>query len=73
MTIVGAGSDVGRVAALFLKQQPVVRKLCLYDDEPNTCVMGVANDLAHIDTSADVEAFQGRPRLGDALTVNKLV
>lgn len=69
VTIIGAGSDVGRIAALFLKQQKVVKRLTLYDDEPDKSVMGVATDLAHIDTSTDVQAYQGRVNLGEALKV----
>lgn len=65
----GAGSDVGRIVALFLKQQKVIKTLALYDDVPERFVLGVANDLAHIDTSTDVEAYQGRIFLRTALDV----
>ncbi|CAK1549424.1 unnamed protein product [Leptosia nina] len=67
VTVVGAGTDVGRVASLFLKQQKVIKVLALYDDQPEHNVCGVANDLAHIDTSTDTEAYQGRMFLKDAL------
>lgn len=68
VAVIGAGSDVGRIASLFLKQQKVIKILALYD-EPNRGVIGVANDLAHIDTSTEVEAYQGRMFLKDALYV----
>ncbi|KAJ8730956.1 hypothetical protein PYW08_002369 [Mythimna loreyi] len=67
VTVVGAGSDVGRIACLFLKQQKVVKCLAMYDEYPQSGVLGVANDIAHIDTSCRVVAFQGRMYLKDAL------
>ncbi|KAF9414541.1 hypothetical protein HW555_007615 [Spodoptera exigua] len=67
VTVVGAGSDVGRIACLFLKQQKLVRTLAMYDELPQNGVLGVANDIAHIDTSTEVEAYQGRMFLKDAL------
>ncbi|KAJ0175417.1 hypothetical protein K1T71_008576 [Dendrolimus kikuchii] len=67
VTVVGAGSDVGRIACLFLKQQKIIKTLAMYDDVPERCVLGVANDLAHIDTSTEVEAYQGRVFLKPAL------
>ncbi|XP_045494751.1 malate dehydrogenase-like [Colias croceus] len=67
VAVIGAGSDVGRIAALFLKQQKVINVLALYDDCPEHIVCGVANDLAHIDTSTEVEAYQGKMFLKDAL------
>ncbi|XP_060803711.1 malate dehydrogenase [Amyelois transitella] len=67
VTVIGAGSDVGRIASLFLKQQKLVKKLAMYDDYPERKVLGVANDVAHIDTSTQVEAFQGKAYLRDAL------
>ncbi|CAH0714170.1 unnamed protein product, partial [Brenthis ino] len=66
VTVIGAGSDVGYIASLFLKQQKVIKILALYD-EPDQRVLGVANDLAHIDTSPEVEAYQGRMYLKNAL------
>ncbi|XP_075974854.1 malate dehydrogenase-like [Anticarsia gemmatalis] len=67
VTVLGAGSDVGRIACLFLKQQRVIRTLSLYEDDPERGVFGVANDIAHIDTSTAVRAYQGRVFLKDAL------
>ncbi|CAH2108019.1 unnamed protein product [Euphydryas editha] len=67
VTVVGAGSDVGSIASLFLKQQKVIKILALYDDDPKNKVLGVANDLAHIDTSTEVQAYQGRVFLRNAL------
>ncbi|CAH0407092.1 unnamed protein product [Chilo suppressalis] len=67
VAVVGAGSDVGRIVALFLKQQPVVNVLALWDEAPECGVLGVANDLAHIDTATEVEAYQGRMFLKPAL------
>ncbi|CAF4846651.1 unnamed protein product [Pieris macdunnoughi] len=67
VAVVGAGTDVGRIASLFLKQQKVIKTLALYDDHPEHNVCGVANDLAHIDTSSEIEAYQGKMFLKDAL------
>ncbi|XP_068632687.1 malate dehydrogenase-like [Battus philenor] len=67
VSIIGAGSDVGRIAALFLKQQKVIKKLILYDEEPGNRVLGVANDIAYMDTSPEVEVYQGRTCLNNAL------
>ncbi|KAI8422521.1 hypothetical protein MSG28_006332 [Choristoneura fumiferana] len=67
VTIIGAGSDVGQITALFLKQQCLVKTLALYDEIPERYVLGVANDLAHIDTSTEVEAYQGRAFLKPSL------
>lgn len=69
MTIIGAGSDVGQITALFLKQQCLVKTLALYDEIPERYVLGVANDLAHIDTSTEIEAYQGRAFLKPSLHV----
>ncbi|XP_052754730.1 malate dehydrogenase-like [Galleria mellonella] len=67
VTVIGAGSAVGRIASLFLKQQNIIRTLALYDDVPQRKVLGVANDIAHIDTSTAVEAYQGKMFLRPAL------
>jgi malate/lactate dehydrogenase len=70
VAVVGAGSDVGRIVSLFLKQQKIVKLLALWDECPERGVLGVATDLAHIDTSTEVEAYQGRMYLKTALYVS---
>jgi malate dehydrogenase len=50
--------------ALLLKESPLVTQLVLYD-VVNTA--GVAADLSHIETPAQVTAFQGSDQLPDAL------
>ncbi|CAB3247458.1 unnamed protein product [Arctia plantaginis] len=67
VTVIGAGSDVGRIVCMLLKQQKVIRTLAMYDEHPARCVIGVATDIAHIDTSPAVEAYQGRTFLKKAL------
>lgn len=67
VTVLGAASDVGQIVALFLKQQKVIKVLALYDDATKDCMMGHACDVAHIDTSTKVEAYQGRSYLKRAL------
>ncbi|KAM3959600.1 malate dehydrogenase-like [Aphomia sociella] len=73
VTVVGAGSDVGRITSLFLKQQKIIRTLAMYDDIAERFVLGVANDIAHIDTSTEVEAYQGRIFLRSALDNSDVV
>ncbi|CAH2239273.1 jg21900 [Pararge aegeria aegeria] len=68
VTVIGGGSDVGRIVSLFLKQQKIIKVLSLYDEEPENNVLGVATDLAHMDTSTTVEAYQGRVFMRQALT-----
>ncbi|KAL4715471.1 hypothetical protein ACJJTC_009097 [Scirpophaga incertulas] len=67
VTILGAASDIGRIVSLFLKQQKVVKLLALWDEVPERGLLGVATDLAHIDTSTAVAAYQGRMYLKKAL------
>lgn len=55
---------------MLLKQQSVIRTLAMYDEHPARCVIGVATDIAHIDTSPAVEAYQGRTLLKRALNVS---
>ncbi|XP_026315888.1 malate dehydrogenase, mitochondrial-like [Hyposmocoma kahamanoa] len=68
VTVYGAGSDVGRIVTLCLKMQSAVKQLSLYDDVAKHHVIGVANDIAHIDTNCAVDAYQGRTYLKKALT-----
>ncbi|XP_050673945.1 malate dehydrogenase-like isoform X2 [Leptidea sinapis] len=67
VAVIGAGTDVGRIASLMLKQQKIIKILSLYDDLPSNNVLGVASDIAHIDTSPEVVAYQGRMFLKTAL------
>ncbi|XP_063630803.1 uncharacterized protein LOC134802032 isoform X2 [Cydia splendana] len=67
VAIIGAGTDVGQIVSLFLKQQRVIKTLALYENEPDRSVLGVATDLAHIDTSPEIEAYQGKQFLKNAL------
>ncbi|KAG7306481.1 hypothetical protein JYU34_009117 [Plutella xylostella] len=67
VTVIGAGSPVGRIACLFLKQQPLIKVLSMFDYDEENNVIGEAQDIAHIDTSTRVEAYQGIGTLMDAV------
>lgn len=70
MAVYGAGSDVGRITSLCLKMQSGIKQMSMYDDVTKHHVIGVANDIAHIDTSCAIEAYQGRKYLTRALKVS---
>ena len=53
-TVVGAAGGIGQPLSLLLKQSPLLKELSLYD-VVNT--PGVATDLSHIDTAAQVTGF----------------
>ena len=54
VTVVGAAGGIGQPLSLLLKQSPLLKELSLYD-VVNT--PGVATDLSHIDTAAQVTGF----------------
>jgi malate dehydrogenase len=64
VAVLGASGGIGQPMALLLKESPLVTQLVLYD-VVNTA--GVAADLSHIETPAQVTAFQGSDQLPDAL------
>lgn len=64
VALLGASGGIGQPLALLLKQSPLVSKLALYDIV-NT--PGVAADLSHINTRAEVSSHQGDEQLHEAL------
>ncbi|CAG2057795.1 unnamed protein product, partial [Timema podura] len=56
VAVCGASGGIGQPLSLLLKQCPLVQKLSLYDIV-NT--PGVAADLSHIDSPAQVKAYNG--------------
>nr|CAD7458347.1 unnamed protein product [Timema tahoe] len=64
VAVCGASGGIGQPLSLLLKQCPLVQKLSLYDIV-NT--PGVAADLSHIDSPAQVKAYNGPNELRDAL------
>jgi len=57
VTVVGAAGGIGQPLSLLLKESPLVTKLSLYDVSPVT--PGVAVDLSHIPTGAEVKGHSG--------------
>ncbi|XP_034477272.1 malate dehydrogenase, mitochondrial-like [Drosophila innubila] len=56
VTVVGASGGIGQPLSLMLKQNPLVCELSLHDIK---LVKGVAMDMSHICTNAQVESFEG--------------
>ncbi|MCO5576406.1 hypothetical protein L7F22_030216 [Adiantum nelumboides] len=64
VAILGAAGGIGQPLALLMKLNPLVSSLSLYDIA-NT--PGVAADVSHINTRAEVMGFADDEQLGDAL------
>lgn len=60
----GASGGIGQPLGLLLKQNPNIKQLALYD---LVGTPGVAADLSHIDTPAQVSAHTGPNELVKAL------
>lgn len=71
ISIIGAGSEVGKNTALLLKQNHYINKLHLYDENVN--VLGVGLELSHIPGGPTVEAFCEDQSLPDAVRNSHLV
>jgi len=70
VAVLGASGGIGQPLSLLLKQNDRINKLSLYDVQGTP---GVAADLSHCDTKAQVAGFQGDDQIGDALTGMDLV
>ncbi|KAJ3069599.1 malate DEHYDROGENASE, NAD-dependent [Podochytrium sp. JEL0797] len=70
VAILGAAGGIGQPLSLLMKMNPLVSELALFDIV-NT--PGVAADLSHINTPAQVTGFKGNDELAAALTGCKLV
>jgi len=64
VAVLGASGGIGQPLSLLLKQTPGVTKLSLYDIAHTP---GVAADLSHIDTPAQVSGHIGPEELGECL------
>jgi len=64
VAVCGASGGIGQPLSLLLKQSPLVSHLSLYDIVHTP---GVAADLSHIDTPAEVNGFNGQENLEKAL------
>ncbi|KAJ2475340.1 hypothetical protein IWW56_005460 [Coemansia sp. RSA 2131] len=65
VAILGAAGGIGQPLSLLLKLNANVSKLHLYDI---VNVPGVAADISHISTNAEVKSFLGAAQLSDAVT-----
>ncbi|KAJ0016751.1 hypothetical protein Pint_10441 [Pistacia integerrima] len=70
VTILGAAGGIGQPLSLLMKLNPLVSSLSLYDIA-NT--PGVAADVSHINSRAQVAGFAGEEQLGKALEGSDVV
>lgn len=71
VAVLGAGGGIGQPLALLLKHSPMITELACYDVASFT--PGVAKDLSHIETSAQVSAYTGDGELDACLKGCSLV
>ncbi|XP_013167953.1 PREDICTED: probable malate dehydrogenase, mitochondrial [Papilio xuthus] len=71
VVVAGAAGGIGQPLALLLKQNSLVTRLALYDIAPVT--PGVAVDLSHMDTPAQVTGHKGPEQLAAAVECADLV
>ncbi|EEF39846.1 malate dehydrogenase, putative [Ricinus communis] len=70
VAILGAAGGIGQPLALLMKLNPLVSSLSLYDIA-NT--PGVAADVSHINSRAQVSGYAGEEQLGQALEGSDIV
>ncbi|KAH7387750.1 hypothetical protein KP509_16G039200 [Ceratopteris richardii] len=70
VAILGAAGGIGQPLAMLMKLNPLVSSLSLYDIA-NT--PGVAADVSHVNTRAEVKGYAGEEQLAEALTGADLV
>jgi len=71
VAVLGGGGGIGQPLALLLKHSPLITQLAVYDVASFT--PGVAKDLSHIETIAQVSSHTGPEELDDCLKGCKLV
>jgi len=64
VAVLGAAGGIGQPLGLLMKLNPLVTDLSLYDI---AATPGVACDISHINTGANVEGYAGEADLGKAL------
>ncbi|XP_044532371.1 malate dehydrogenase, mitochondrial isoform X2 [Gracilinanus agilis] len=64
VAVLGASGGIGQPLSLLLKNSPLVSRLTLYDIAHTP---GVAADLSHIETRANVKGYMGPEQLPDCL------
>merc|ERR1712176_855664 len=70
VSVLGAAGGIGQTLSLLLKQSTLISELALYD-VANT--VGVAADLSHIESAAQVKGYVGDSQLEECLTGSKIV
>ncbi|XP_026564338.1 malate dehydrogenase, mitochondrial [Pseudonaja textilis] len=70
VAVLGASGGIGQPLSLLLKNSPLVTQLNLYDIAHTP---GVAADLSHIETRAEVKGFLGPEQLPDCLKGSEVV
>merc|ERR1712212_596569 len=70
VAVMGASGGIGQPLSMLLKLNPGVTKLALYDIVHTP---GVAADLSHIESVADVKGFVGKDQLEESLQGSEIV
>merc|ERR1712121_36852 len=70
VAVMGAAGGIGQPLSMLLKLNPAITKLSLYDIVHTP---GVAADLSHIETKADVKGFVGAEQLEASLEGAEIV
>lgn len=70
VSVLGAAGGIGQPLSLLLKQSTLISELALYD-VANT--VGVACDLSHIESAAQVKGYVGDSQLEECLQGSKIV
>uniref|UniRef100_A0A3B3RLH2 Malate dehydrogenase n=1 Tax=Paramormyrops kingsleyae TaxID=1676925 RepID=A0A3B3RLH2_9TELE len=70
VAVLGASGGIGQPLSLLLKRSPLVSQLSLYDV---VHTLGVAADLSHIETRAQVTGYVGPEQLPQALEGSEVV
>ncbi|GBG82055.1 hypothetical protein CBR_g34334 [Chara braunii] len=65
VAVLGAAGGIGQPLAMLMKLNPAVAELSLYDI---AATPGVAADVSHVNTPAQVQGYVGEEQLGDALS-----
>lgn len=74
VALLGASGGIGQPLALLLKLNPRIKELALYDvKQAMTPAIGVAADVSHINSPAQVKGYAGEEELGNCLTGSNIV
>ncbi|KAF4755987.1 hypothetical protein FOZ62_008616 [Perkinsus olseni] len=74
VALLGASGGIGQPLALLLKMNPMITELALYDiPQARTPAAGVAEDVSHINTPAQVKGYAGLEEIEAALTGSDVV